>query len=459
LTSIDFIREVEQEYEVASVTANGISVWPFLRQMFFARHVGFTVGADRTSAMSVGAKLRRLKNVPHGATRWLRPYKYVSFIGTLDRVLQDGLYISKNQEWLLQELGKSNVLVVENPVAGSHFPRGQIGEPNHVSLDLLNCLSLFPSQTPEIEGGDILDEIIRRYQLRIDYTWAIKVFLRQSKCFEFLFSRWQPDAVFVSCYNGLAHQAAIRGARARGIKTVELQHGLINSKHPAYNVFCELDPSFFPDYLLSFGSYVKGVFSPDNHFIRDDHVFPVGNGYLEFIREHYEAHADLTEAISRYDRSVAFTSQVTVENEVIEFVKEAANLDEQILHIFIPRTWDRDYSSVGFPSNVMTFRDLDFYKIVKFMDFHATVNSTTALEAPALGTPNILVDMGGSAKHLYGNMLTDPNVTRYVDRPEELVKEVRNWPRRPGPEVAASMSHFYELNHTAAIRHTLNVLL
>lgn len=112
-----------------------------------------------------------------------------------------------------------------------------------------------------IVGESILQEINARYHLRVNFQWTVTAFFITCKIFSFLYKRWKPKAIFVSCYYGILHQAAIYTANKNNIKTIEIQHGLINNKHAAYNLFCRLDRSCFPVYLLAFGEYVKEVYN------------------------------------------------------------------------------------------------------------------------------------------------------------------------------------------------------
>ena len=114
---------------------------------------------------------------------------------------------------------------------------------------------------------------------------------------------------------------------------------------------------------------------------------------------------------------------------------------------------------MGFPSNMKTFRHLHFYEIVKFTDFHATVCSTTALEAPVMGTPNLLMNINGQAKNYFEALLTDAEVTRFADTPEEFVDILSRWSPPSRSHIAVLHSGFYSDNHERALKEALNVIV
>ena len=457
---INFIKEAETEYDVGSITLEGTQIWPILRipYCFKYRECYNFDASNQSRSKGTLAKLKRARNVVYGIDSLFRKYDYLVFSDTLERRLVDGKYIDKTAEFLMSELGKERVCLIENPVNGLHFKRSKVLIRNLVSLDLFGIFCYFPlpRKKPVIGGEAILEEINKKYQLNVNYRMLISKFICYKSLFKLFLKIYKPKAIIVNCYYSLIHQTAIYAAKKMSIKTIELQHGVIDKNEPAYNLFCRLDRSFFPDYLLCFGDYIKNVFSGDNYFISPGNVFAVGSGYIEYINKFYRGNDDLLSTIQKYERSVAITSQWTIENKLIDFIKEAAIKSRNILYIFIPRDPNKDYSNINFPPNVMIFKDLDFYKIVKYVDFHSAVNSTCALEAPILGTPNILINIDNLAKIRYADILNDEEVTRFVNSKDEFVETVMNWNRKDSSEVKRRHPEFYKQNYAENIRIALS---
>lgn len=273
---------------------------------------------------------------------------------------------------------------------------------------------------------------------------------------------YNPRLVFISDYYNIPHQAVIYDAKKLGIKTIELQHGIINNKHPAYNAVIKSDKSFFPDYLLTFGDNVKNVFDEYNYFINKDNVLPIGSMYIDYINIEYKASEETIKMFSnfrkKYKRIVAISSQWTIEDQLIDFLKKSASLNSNVLYIFVPRNVNKDYSNANFSENIVILKDLDVYQIIKEAIFHATVYSTCALEAPALGVSNILINIDGLAKKHYSDLLVNRDITKFVDTEEEFLDLILNWHTKTKNEIRNSHNGFYKQNHNESLKQALELI-
>ncbi|RKX54556.1 MAG: hypothetical protein DRP50_04200 [Thermotoga sp.] len=466
--AVNFVRKIETNYDVKSIRVQNLEVWPFLRTAYYSAYSNkylFSNGQEKTSLWT---KIKRVKNIPYGLKNLFKKYDYLVFSNALERVLADGKYINKLAEFLISELGKERVLLIENPVKGIHFKRSKIATENIISLDFFHIFSRLPISKLSkrkliINNKIILEEINKEYKLNVNYRMLISRFLCCKDLFRIFYRIYKPKSMFISCYYSLMNQAAIYAAKKDGIKTIELQHGIINKKHPAYNIFTNLDKSFFPDYLFSFGDYVRDVFDRNNHFIKSKNVVPIGSMYIDYINNEYEAPRKTIRMFNnfrkQYKKIVAISSQWIIETKLIRFLKKAASLNKDILYIFVPRDINKDYSFAKFPENIIILKGLNVYQVVKEVDFHATVCSTCALEAPALGIPNILINIGGFAKENYLNLLTNQDVTKFVDTEEEFVNTILDWKAKTKEEIKDLHSGFYKQNYRENLRYALRVVL
>lgn len=462
---IDFIKEIETKYNVSSISVNDIQVWPFLRVSYYfqyGRSYIFEVlnnNSNRTKI--IFSRLKRIRNVFYGFWNLFKKYDYIVFSDTLERRLVSGKYIDKIAEYLLYELGEKRVLLIENPVNGLHFNRSKISTKNIISLDIfcIFCNKYFLRKKLCIKNEVILKEINKKYGLNINYHRIIAQFIFYKYMFIIFYKIYNPKAIFINCYYSLIHQAAICAAKKKGIKTIELQHGIINNKHSAYNIFTYLDKSFFPDYLLAFGDYVKNVFNEGNYFIKKENVLPVGSMYLDYINYKYKPSKGNVKIFinfrKKYKKIVTVSSQWTIESKLIKFIKKSASLSKDILYIFVPRDINKNYSNVNFPENIIILKHLDVYQITKETNFHSTVYSTCASEAPAIGVPNILININNQAKMYYSNLLTNRDVTRFVDTEKEFVNTILTWHTKTKREIMSLHNGFYKENHKKNLRHAL----
>ena len=303
-----------------------------------------------------------------------------------------------------------------------------------------------------LENESILRKIQDDYGVRIDYDTVIKHFNDQRIAFYTLFSKLEPTALLISQYYGI-NLPAVKAAKDLGVKVIEAQHGVIGRDHPAYNIGTGLDRTYFPDYLLVFGERELETFD-NSLFIEPRNVYPVGSYYIDYINNEYLLDSDLVSLLTKFHRSIGITLQWVWEKRMIEFVRSAAVLDSSIGYILIPRQhFEKDYSSFNLPDNVMVAEDKDFYQLMKYVDFHATVESTCALEAPSLGVQNIMVNIDNKSRERYGEVLNDSRITSYADTPEEFVRLINTFEIIDRDTVASSNEDIIAVNYTENIRN------
>ena len=220
----------------------------------------------------------------------------------------------------------------------------------------------------------------------------------------------------------------VRALRDRGIKVIELQHGIISKKHHAYNVYKAFDPKFYPNYLLTFGKLERQVFGPENHYIPQDSVIPVGHFYLDHIKKNGKSSQQVEAYRAEYSKIVAIAAQDALEEPLIDFMKSVCRLSPKDLFVYMPRSKPATYyERYQFPKNLVFVPELNAYEMISLADFHSTITSTTALEAPALGVQNILIDLAGRSREFLGDILTNKEISRFVETPEEFVEALSNF--------------------------------
>jgi len=456
----NFIKEIETKYNVASINVKDIQVWPFLRSRYYNQYGAYLYNI-KNRQLSIFQKISRSKNVFYGVKNLFKKYDYIIFSDKAEKRVINNVYIDKIAGNLIKELGENNTLLIEEPQNNIHINIKKICHKNIISHDLIHFFGeqyYLLNKKLLIYNENILKEINEKYKLNIDYKNEILRFLNYAKYYKIFFNVYKPRALFVSEYYSLPRQSAIFMANKMGISTIELQHGIINEKNFAYNIFCKLNADFFPNFLFTFGDYVKNYFNANEYFIKKENIFAIGNGYIEYINNIYEGNKNLINIIKKFKKTVAITSQKTIEGKLIDFIRSIAIINSNILYIFIPRDFNKDYSKLCFLKNVIVFKELNFYQIVKYVDFHATVYSTCALEAPALGTPNILINIDNLAKSYYLNLLKNKNVTRFINNEKEFINLILNWHTKTREEIISLHKDFYKPNHQDNLKNALKII-
>jgi|GEM_PF-1216002 len=470
----NILEQIESKYPVEQITVNGEQVWPYLRIRYYSAHRLKAVGSQgeagpglakppsKAPSGSRPVRILRSMNNPLGGLRygfrnWFRRYDYVVLTNSYYRRQQGAKYVNPFLDPVIDELGPNRVLCIERPSSSRSYATSEIHTRHVVSEQVLISLSLHLaslrrrfSRRYVVANRRVLDSIEADLGLRMNPGALLEDHGARRKVFAWLFRIMRPRALLLTCYYGREH--AVKAAKDLGIRVVEVQHGVIGKEHPAYNVHREIDRSCFPDHLLVFGKRELATFD-NSRFIDPASVHPVGSYYIDYIRDNYRAERQLRDQLSGYKSVVGVTLQWTFEKRLISFIAEAAQLDSDIFYMLIPRQPEQDeYSNMVLPQNVAVIRDKNFYELMAYCDFHSTVYSTCAMEAPALGAQNILVDIDGLARAYFGSVLDDDRVTRFAATAEEYVEIVRSFTRLDRDAVCKLHEDFFAPNYQENIR-------
>lgn len=415
----DIIFEIENSFDLDKVKVDYHFIWEILRMPFFFRLLDSNQEGYKNKQSRLTKSLRYLF---YGWRNWFKKYDIICFSnsgGGYRREI-DGLYYNRFLDPIIEIIDSDRTLLIEKPDP-DHYKLNSVKTKNIVSDRIVVLLKNILSKIMgfEIKNRYILDEIKERTMIDINYALNIKQFLTQIKIYEILFDVYKPKAIFLTCYYG--KEGIILAAKNKKIPVIEIQHGIIGYKHPAYNhkIFAR---DYYPDYLLTFGE--AEVNAPSENFIFEkNQVYAIGSHYINYIGNKKTSNP-IEELINKFVFSVAVTMQSTIEEELLEFIIKAAILDESILYLLLPRKTSLTF--LGLPENVKVITDMNFYEMMAYVDYHSTVYSTCAIEAPSLGVQNILINLQGLAKEYYIELLSDDRITLFVETPDELVAKIRN---------------------------------
>ncbi|MDX1349734.1 MAG: hypothetical protein R3279_05780, partial [Putridiphycobacter sp.] len=262
----------------------------------------------------------------------------------------------------------------------------------------------------------VYEEIQRYSGVDYDPTYTIKKMIAQYTTMKWLLKLKKPKVAFISpAYTAFGYVKALKES---GVIVVEMQHGLILKSHHGYNVYTAFDQSYFPDYLLSFGKREKDVFDEENKSLSSNQIIPVGNFFLDHVTENYKEEGFTEQQSESYKLSIAVSLQeIELGEKLIPFIIDLANANQDVVFYLKPRRRPKAYfiSKYDFPNNTVIVEHVNIYELILNTDCHATIFSTTALEAPALGRQNVLVNINNKAKEIFGDTLTNSSTTVFVD--------------------------------------------
>ena len=209
-----------------------------------------------------------------------------------------------------------------------------------------------------------------------------------------------------------------------GIPIVEMQHGVLNASHYAYNSKFHSD-IFYPDHICVFGEDEYKYFTKDNPIFCKK-ITQTGSFILEKSNLFFEKDI-FKEYRTTYSRVIVVAGQMGYEGALSDFVDKIAKLSTDTLFVYIPRYQDVELK-IDSP-NVIIKKGVNIYEYLKWCDIHMTVSSTTCLESQFFYKPTIFYNYQNRPLDYYVKVLTEENGAYYINNPNDflgIIDEVQN---------------------------------
>lgn len=414
------LAEIENRYDVELIKVDGISVWPFLRIYLF-QVIGRTDHrkAHQLSRGKFTAVMRGL--FAYNPFKAFGRHRTWVFNAAERRKQLGGTFVHRVSGFVSELL--PDALFIEKPSEhGSHHKKREIEEKAIVSESWILIAAhllekIMPRNWVKIENESLMKEILRDNEWSFDYTYFVRYLLSQKKILNLLLTILRkPDRVLIECpYNLMGYVWAFK---EHGIPVVELQHGVVNESHYAY-VYNR--PSIlYPDSVWVYGDREYDFFKQSNPNYSKS-VERTGLYILEKANEVFSK--DLFESYRRrYAKIVVFAGQAAVEHQIYPFLRAVAESNPDWLFVYIPR-----YPVENFPvrcTNVVYSPNVNIYQYLKWCDVHATISSTTCLEAMYYGKPTVFYDFDDLASEYYGGFLSSSEGVEYIKDAREFSSAV-----------------------------------
>jgi hypothetical protein len=384
------------------------------------------------------------KNISFGFKNWFKNYDFIFFSDSNERRLIEGLYKDKIADDIIDRLpGKTLLIELPND---SHYRN--VYSKHIVSESILLLFSLLLKFSIKSSHIKELDELLEKEGIKINYQKTIKYFNSQYVIYKKLLRIYKPKIVFVNCAD--CRMALVKAAHELGIKVAEVQHGVINDKHYAYVSDLNLNRSYYPDILLSFGLNETKI---KNLIIK--RVIPIGSYYLNYIKHNFKLDKRIKRIISKYKVIIGVTLQDldwTFEG-MIDFVKSLAKQKQNYLFILIPRKWKVEKNLEE--KNIIIMEN--FYETIMYCNIHTTLYSTCCLEAPYLGIPNVLVDINGYASIYYKEILS-PLHTKIVNNENDFFIAVEELLKLSKDEIIYNHKDFF-VDYEENIKKAISIII
>jgi hypothetical protein len=316
---------------------------------------------------------------------YIGKYDYIYFTTSDDYRVVGNENINRLTHEFSSNVKDAKVLEIQSTL--SLQKNRELSNINYLSNTFIIIFRLIVSRFIMVESVDNIIKEFEKNSIHIDAQKIIREYLAYKILYELLFKITKPKMVISTCYTSMF---AIKSANDLGIKTLEFQHGKI-SEHYAYTINEDINSSFYPKYIAVFGDEDRVYLNNSNYISYKKNIFLVGNMLVSYYRN--KESKEIRSLRYSYSKIIAITLQWTVFEEVVEYIKKESKLNKKFCFILIPRKKEELLSYTYDGDNIKIFPDLTCYEIVANADYHFTVYSTCANEAPSLGIKNIFYNI------------------------------------------------------------------
>lgn len=417
----DQILQIENNYPVSQIQYHGIYLWGHIRIYLFDKLLSVNNGFVRRGKVGASSMKVILKGLfYYNPFRLFKKWDIWLFVAADRRKVVNEIAVHR-VSGVIPEICKKTLLI-EKPFPQFHFPNNQVIEKNIVSESILFIFTYIYEIAlkiikPKIENEEIIACIINDYNIKFEYKNVIYRFLSQYMMMKLLLKIIKkPKVVFIEVpYTSMGYILAFKRS---GIKVIEMQHGVLNENHFAYNSILK-NNQYLPDSILVYGNREYECFDKSiKCYVPKSHVEMVGSYILEKMHEQLSLGVFDSEH-KIFQTIVVITAQELIETKLIAFVNEAAMLDKTVLYAYVPRI-EKDYSDKLIGDNIKIVTG-NVYNIIKECDIHSTVFSTTCIEAQYLKKINIFIDVDDLGSNYYGDILTAKDGAYYASSPIEFI--------------------------------------
>lgn len=213
-----------------------------------------------------------------------------------------------------------------------------------------------------------------------------------------LLQSFSPDIIFIKPSYNYVNMSLLWAANKLGIPTVELQHGVIDTKHIGYIYNKVIDRQFFPKYFFSYGDYFSDILKNHTKKFLSENVFSIGYNYLEKYKKNQYKNIDYYHHIKNQYKIILITSQWIIKKELKNFVIKLSEI--------LPKNWFILYKPHPAETNIESFyeifndfenvllikdKSISLFEFIKICNVHSTVMSTSHFEATYFEKPNVFI--------------------------------------------------------------------
>ena len=401
----EFIWYLEDKYVLLDFEIDNVKVWQYLRMEIYylmAEELGILEQRNK-SQQSISVLIKNsfslFKNI-FIANPFLTLNKHkdvVVFTHNRSKKIEDKFEDIYTQS-LVTDLRKSNksFLCFEKPFQGKHVREK---DPNVKYQDFILLASILYGKLYRIKDKDSLG-LIRQVEKEIENATnnsidLISLIKRNvgryklgNKLYLSLFNKIKPKVIYsVASYSYLGDM--ICAAKTLGIKTIELQHGVISKYHMGYSFEKKQELLYYSDVFYSWGNFWNK--SVSNTF---NEVKSFG---FQYFRDRIKRYNNKVK-----ENKILILSQTAlgekIMNETLKLVNELSGF--QILYKLHPEEYKMykkypSYSKLASNKNLKFVEECNLYQIMSESKIQIGVFSTALYEGVGLCCNTFLYNLNG----------------------------------------------------------------
>lgn len=422
------INYVENNIDLEKFRIRNENIWPIYRNII---GFNFKVKNERSYKSEKSKELKKkLLILFHGLVNILnlfkifKKYDFIFFTTDDDYRLIGDVYENRLTHYIIKDLKDFRILEIQKGnklIKNKNFKNITYFSANSF-LIIFKILKFF---NKKIQSDNISLELVQN-NIHLNSDAILNNYIIQKSFYMYLYKQTLVKKIFSTCYSNMT---AIKSANTMNIDTVELQHGVIN--HFAYNVKKSVDFSFYPKYLCVFGEndleHCKKYF----YIKSQENIIPIGNMLIDYYSK--KTNKEIVNLRSTYELLICVSLQSFVQNKTLLYIQKQAEKSKNICFILIPRNKsDLNEKEIG-NKNIKFFHNVACHEIASNCDYHLTVFSTCALEAPSLGIKNIFLNINNLSNEYFEHYINkfafntlidkDTNISKMIDLTNLLDKE------------------------------------
>jgi len=401
----ELIWHLEDKYNLLEYEVDNVKVWQYLRMEVYylmAKELGILEQRNKSQqSISVLMKnsLSLLKNlfVANPFLTFNRQKDVLIFTHNRSKKIDDKFEDIYTQS-LIRDLKNSNqsFLCFEKPFQGKHIREK---DSNVKYLDFILSASILYGKLYRIKDKDSLG-VIKKVEKEIKNATAnsinlISLFKKNigryklgNKLYLRLFKKIKPQIVYsVASYSYLGDM--ISAAKVLGIKTIELQHGVVSKYHMGYSFTKKQSLLYYSDVFYSWGDFwnksVANAFSE------------VQNNGFQYFRDMSKIYRNAVK-----ENKILIISQAAlggkIMNETLKLINKFSEF--QILYKLHPEEYDMykkypSYSKLASYKNLVFLEKCNLYEIMSKSKIQIGVFSTALYEGLELSCNTFLYNLNG----------------------------------------------------------------